>query len=166
MKQKIIIIVLFLVVIIAIGLVLVYHFSTDDLKQDKDLAVERAKEFTNITTVETIEWFHYIDNYYVIKGKNNKKESIIVWVPDNPKNKEIVVKKAKDGLAEEEVVSLLSNGLDNFSNDKRPTEIIDIKLGMVDNAPAYEITYRDQKNRYSIIYIDFYKGDWYRVYNL
>lgn len=69
-------------------------------------------------------------------------------------------------MSEKELLNFVRGGLTTLSNDKKPKEIIRVKLGMVENAPAYEITYRDQEDRYSILYVDFYNGEWYRVYNL
>ena len=37
---------------------------------------------------------------------------------------------------------------------------------MIDKNPVFEITYLDQRNRYSILYLDFYAGEWFKVYNL
>ena len=57
-------------------------------------------------------------------------------------------------------------GLPDLSQGSRPREILRIKYGMVENTPVYEVTYIDQHNRYSILYLDFYEGEWYRVFNL
>lgn len=157
-------IILFLFLAIAFSL-FIYQQTTQPLKIKEDKAIQLAKEKTSLKSVDKLDWFHYFDAYYVIQGKNDNNENIIIWVPDD-KDKEIIVKKANEGLSEEEVISLLFNGIDSFQDEKRPKEIINIKLGMIEDVPVYEVTYRDQKNRYSFLYIDFYEGSWYRVYNL
>lgn len=165
MKKGILISIFSLLFLTVIGVVIVYFSATAPVKNGEEVAIERAKSETDLVEVGEIDWFHYNDQYFVIKGKNNHGESIHVWVPDD-EEQEIMVKNAKEGLTEDEVIKLVNHGLDDFSSDKRPKNIISIKLGMVENAPAYEITYKDQKNRHSILYLDYYNGDWYRVYNL
>jgi len=100
----------------------------------------------------------------VIKGKNRDGENIIVWVP-KAKDKDITVKKESEGLTEREALAMVREGL-ALKDDQRPKEIVRVKLGMIENTPVYEISYIDQKGRYSFLYIDFYEGNWYRVYNL
>ncbi|WP_062356422.1 DUF5590 domain-containing protein [Bacillus kwashiorkori] len=164
MKKKIIISLFIIFVIIITGSILIYHQATKNQQTQESIAVERAKEYVNISEVKKVTSFHYMDSYYIIEAVNENSEDIIIWIPEE-KNKEVLIKNAKDGISKEEAMDLLVNGLDNFSNNQRPKNIINIKLGMVDDVPVYEITYRDQKDRYSFIYIDFYNGDWYRVYN-
>lgn len=165
MKKGLLISIFSLLFLIIIGSVIIYFSSTSPIKSGEEAAVERAKAEIDLTEVSSIEWFHYLDKYYVITGKNDNGEKIHVWVPEDDK-KEVLVKNAKEGLSEEEAIHIIQNGLDDFSSEKRPKKIISIKLGMVEDAPAYEITYKDQKNRHSILYLDYYNGDWYRVYNL
>jgi uncharacterized protein YpmB len=164
MKKRILIGIFSSLFLIVIGLIIVYYSATSSIKKGEEVAVERAKKEASLAEVDSVDWFHYLDEYYVIQGKNKKGEKIHIWVPVDEK-KEMIVKKATEGLTEKEVTTLIHK-LDNFSSDKRPKNIISIKLAIVEDAPAYEITYKDQKNRHSILYLDYYKGEWYRVYNL
>lgn len=165
MKFKITIITIVLAVLIAIGCVSLYVSATKPLKNGKEAAIERAKNEAGLTEVISADWFHYTENYYVIDGKDTKDDELYVWVPEDSK-KDIFIKKKSAGMSEKELLNFIQSGLGDLSNDKKPKKIIRIKLGMIDNAPAYEVTYRDQENRYSILYVDFYHGEWYRVYNL
>lgn len=165
MKNKIIWLIVGILLVIIISLSLLYYFSTDDLSDDKELAIQKAKESVDLSSVERVDWFHYTNSYFVIEGTDNEGKHIIVWVPEN-EAEEMMVEEANKGLTKDEVSELLFSGLKSLDPEKRPQKIVDVKLGLLDTSPVYEITYIDQKERYSIIYIDFYKGDWFRVYNL
>ncbi|AWI12672.1 MULTISPECIES: DUF5590 domain-containing protein [Bacillaceae] len=165
MKFKIFMISIVSVVLLTIGFISIYISATKPVKTGETKAIERAEKETNLVSVTSVDWFHYTDSYYVIKGKNDKDKEIFVWVPEDAK-KDIIVKEKNEGMSEKELLNFVRGGLTTLSNDKKPKEIIRVKLGMVENAPAYEITYRDQEDRYSILYVDFYNGEWYRVYNL
>lgn len=165
MKQRIIVSFLIAFLIVVGGLITIYFTSTNKLTSEKKAAIERAYQEADIKTVNRVDWFHYNEDYYILEGINQDDESIIVWVPV-AKNEEVFSELKSEGLTEDEAISLLYQGIKDLSDDKRPKQLINIKFGMVEGNPAYEITYRDQKNRYSIFLVDFYNGDWYRVYNL
>ncbi|REJ30535.1 MAG: hypothetical protein C6W56_02595 [Caldibacillus debilis] len=156
---------LFLVVLFILGLAAyVYQSASNPLRTEEESALERALAETPLVKAEKVDWFHYLDQYVVIKGKNRDGENIIVWVP-KAKDKDITVKKESEGLTEREALAMVREGL-ALKDDQRPKEIVRVKLGMIENTPVYEISYIDQKGRYSFLYIDFYEGNWYRVYNL
>lgn len=165
MKFKTFMISIVTVVLLTIGFISIYISATKPVKTGESQAIERAEKDTNLVSVTSVDWFHYTDSYYVIEGKNDKGKEIFVWVPEDAK-KDIIVKEKNEGMSEKELLNFVKSGLTTISNDRKPKEIIRIKLGMVEDAPAYEITYRDQEDRYSILYVDFYNGEWYRVYNL
>ncbi|WAA13736.1 DUF5590 domain-containing protein [Fervidibacillus halotolerans] len=165
-KRRVFLFLLLMIVLsLLFGSIILYQTAVDGIKSDKEKAREFALRETEMVTVDHVEWFHYKEAYYVVFGKTKEDQDIIVWIPKED-FKNFFVKMADEGLSEKEVIELLYNGLDHFSTDDYPKEIIRVKLGIVDDFPAYEITYIDQKDRYSFIYIDFYKGEWYRVYHL
>ena len=165
MGKKISLLITLFIVSGMIGLPWLYKAATDPVTDGKEKAVQRAKEETDLQEVNSVDWFHYKHSYYVIDGKDRKGTEVFVCVPYDPQDKIIIVNK-NDGLSEEEAIRVLNSGSLNIANDKRPKKIIDIKPGVVNDSPAYKITYIDMEDRYSFLYIDFYKGEWYRIYNL
>ncbi|WAA10583.1 DUF5590 domain-containing protein [Fervidibacillus albus] len=166
-KRKKFILFLFFLIIIALfsGSIILYKTAFDGIKWNKELAIDLVLQETEMEAVDDVEWFHYNETYYVVYGTTKDGEDMIVWIPKSDSNN-YVVKMADEGLSEQEVIERFQNGLNDFTTDDYPKEIVRVKLGIVDDFPAYEITYIDQKDRYSFIYIDFYKGEWYRVYHL
>ncbi|WP_033828569.1 cell wall elongation regulator TseB-like domain-containing protein [Bacillus andreraoultii] len=165
MAKKVTLISILTILLVTLGSIFLYNSATKPLEDGKNEAIKRAKEEVNLTKVTNIDWFHYTDSYYVIEGVTADNKEIYVWVPED-KNGTVHVENKKAGMSKDKVKAFVFNELNDISRDKRPKEIMKIKLGMIEEAPAYEITYRDQENRYSILYIDYFNGDWYRVYNL
>lgn len=152
------------VFLIIAGFVTIYILAREPISREKTEAIQIAKSEAKITEIIETNWFHYIDSYMVVEGKMEDGTYTIVFVPDSDEEELVIVKK-DEGISLDEAVHLLANELD-ISSDKRPREIIDGKFGLIDRLPVYEITYIDQKGRHSIIYIDFYEGEWFRVFNL
>jgi|GEM_PF-1434779 hypothetical protein len=165
MKKKMLTGLLILFFLLLAGAAVLYNAAVGPLRDDEERAIDRAKKEAGLEAVVKTDWFHYQKAYIVILGKTDSGEKAYFFVPREGKGT-IFVEKTNRGLSEKEAIDLLYNGLDTLSDDKRPKQILRIKPGVLDDFPVYEITYRDRKNRYSIIYIDFYEGEWYRVYNL
>lgn len=165
MVKKFTLISLLTILLVTLGSVFLYISATKPLENEKNAAIKRANEEVKLTKITNIDWFHYTDSYYVIEGVTTDNKEVYVWVPED-KNKTVHVENKKTGMSKDKVKAIVFNELNDITSDKRPKEIMNIKLGMIEDTPAYEITFRDQKNRYSILYIDYYNGDWYRVYNL
>ena len=148
-----------------IALVVIYNKSTTPLEEKQTMAIARAQEAAELVSIDHVDWFHYQDAYMIVEGTDQDGKDLIVWVPED-KEKDMIITGKKEGLSREEVLSIMQYGLPDLSQGSRPREILRIKYGMVENTPVYEVTYIDQHNRYSILYLDFYEGEWYRVFNL
>lgn len=164
MKKRLPVIVTAVFLLLIGGLFVVHYKAAYALSTDEEKAIGRAKREAELVEVKTIDWFHYLDQFFVIEGTNNKGEQIYCWVPNSQKEK-VIVKKVTEGLTKNELMDKVHK-LPDLSAEQKPKKILKLKLGMVEDSPAYEVTYIDQSDRYSILYIDFYNGEWYRVYNL
>lgn len=165
MKRKLIFATILLIFLTAAILIYLYIRGTAPLEEKYQEALARAQDIVRFSSVEHIDWFHYEEAYTIIEGRDLEGTSVIVWVPENEKG-EIKVVKASDGLSKEDALALLQTGLSDLAADSRPREILSIKYGMIEKNPVFEITYFDQRDRYSILYLDFYAGEWFKVYNL
>lgn len=152
------------VFLIAIGLITIFILAREPVSRKETEAIQIAKGEAKLAEVLETNWFHYNDSYIVVEGKMDDGTNTIVFVPDSDEEELVIVNK-DEGISLDEAVQLLVNELD-ISSDKRPKEIIGGKFGLVERMPIYEITYIDKKGRHSIIYIDFYEGEWFRVFNL
>jgi uncharacterized protein YpmB len=142
------------IIVVIIGLVLaVYLSAVDPLKKAEKIAVDIAEKETSLVTVKDFSLYNGSKTYYVVRGTNRKGTDLIVWIPEEEKNRKIVVKNAKYGVSEKEAVQKLYD-------EKHPQEIISVKLGMENNIPLWEIYYRSDDDLINYYYVDFESGEW------
>jgi len=154
-----------LIIIIISGSIYVYMNTTKPITNDERKFIELAKEHGDLVEDISIDWFHYIDAYSVITGKDRNGREMIVWI--NKKNDNVFTEEARKGQSREDIIDMLNNGqIDGLSNQDTPKEYIHVKLGMYEESPIWEVTYIDQRDRYTFLYLDFYTGKLFRKYNL
>ncbi|MCM3114600.1 DUF5590 domain-containing protein [Neobacillus sp. MER 74] len=146
------IIVLSIIVLAFCGLLIkVYLSALDPVKTAETKAVSRAQEKISLKEVEDFHIYNGIETINVIEGKSKNGDKIIVWMPE--KSKEIIVRKAKNGLTKEEAIQKLQQ-------EKSPKKIISVRLGMEKNIPLWEIYYRSNNNLINYYYVHFDTGEW------
>ncbi|WHY84418.1 DUF5590 domain-containing protein [Neobacillus novalis] len=150
MKKWILFLVLFIVVVLGIS-IKVYFSSVEPVKAAEIKAVALANEKTALSKVVDFHIYSGLETVDVIEGKDKKGEEIIIWIPEKSKN--LIVKKASDGLSKEEAIQKLLE-------EKNPQKIISVRLGMEKNIPLWEIYYRSENNLINYYYIDFETGEW------
>lgn len=141
-----------LVLMIILGLfVNVYLNAVKPVKAAEEKAVTAARNETGIKQVNDFQLYNGLKSYYVIWGEDSKGEPVIVWVPE--KEGDIIVKKENDGLSRQDAVSKLYD-------EKKPKKILDVRLGMLKNRPAWEIYYLSDNDLINYYYVDFETGEW------
>lgn len=165
MKRKFVFSVVLLIVFATASLIYIYVKGTEPLKEKYEAALKRSREVVQLATIEHVDWFHFEEAYTIIEGFDKDGTGFIVLVPDR-EEEDIKIVKQSDGLSKADVLDLLQSGLPELAAESRPQEIVAIKYGMVEKNPVYEITYYDRLDRYSILYLDFYAGEWFKVFNL
>ena len=165
MNRKIVISTVLFIAILGVSLVYIYVKGTGPLEEQYETALQRSREIVRFSVIDQMDWFHYDEAYTVIEGRDEDGTRLIVWVPER-EDDDIRVAKASEGLSKSDALALLQNGLPELSDESRPREVIEVKYGLIENNPVYEISYYDRLDRYSILYLDFYKGEWFKVYNL
>ncbi|NRG43200.1 DUF5590 domain-containing protein [Bacillus sp. CRN 9] len=148
--MKKIIIISMIVVVVMIGLSgKVYMNAVEPVKDVKAEAVKRAEKEVNLTDTNRFSLYNGNETIYVIDGKLKNGDDVYAWVPEG--KGDITVKKKTDGISKEEAVQSLLN-------EKKPTEIIAVRLGMEKNIPLWEISYRTKGNLLNYYMIDFETG--------
>lgn len=127
------------------------------IENESDVRVFLDENKVPIQSINAIDFYHGTEAYHIIKAINNDNEEIIVWIPFSLD--EYVLKRQDQGLSMNEVVAYAKNNLN-------PKEIISIKLGMENNIPLYEITFKDENGRYSFYFIKFTDGTYLKHYHL
>jgi uncharacterized protein YpmB len=122
----------------------------------EDLAFKTAKAEADLKTMDEFYLYHGKESYSVVVGTTNRGEKQIVWIPDNARDR-IVTEKVANGKTKEEILSIVRQNI----NSKK---IISVKLGMENNVPLWEVTYKDSSDRYNYDYYDFKTGEWLKYY--
>ena len=149
-KKWIIFLVLLVLVFLGI-LIKAYFTAVEPVKAAEEKAVTLAKKHTQLKEVQAFHVYHGNETVSVIEGKDKNGEKIIVWIPE--KTKEVIVKKARDGLTKQEAINKLLQ-------EKSPKKIISVRLGMEKNIPLWEIYYRSSNNLINYYYVHFETGEW------
>lgn len=150
MKKWIMIFSIFLIVVIAL-IVKIYFNTVEPVKAAEEKAVQMAKKETELTTVDDFYVYYGEEAYSIVQGKDKNGTKLIVWVPE--KEGEIVAQKASAGITKNEALTKLLE-------EKKPDEIISVKLGLENNRPLWEIHYRSNENILNYYYVDFKTGEW------
>ena len=121
-----------------------------------DAAFEVAKAEVDMKTVDDFYLYNGLESYSVVIGTTNGGQKMIVWIPENDK-KQIVTMNAASGKTKEDILSMVEKNI-NAEN------IISIKLGMENNVPLWEVTYKNNAGKYNYDYYDFKTGEWLKYY--
>lgn len=150
-KKGIIIGVLSVLLIIAIWIFGdTYSNARGQYTKGHDQSVKIAKEKADLSSVDYIETFNGKTKYHIVAGENTKSEKVFVWIPQSKKGN-ILVKKQKSGITEEQAVK-------NVKNEYNLKEILNVQLGIDENIPVWEVKYIDEFDRFTYDFVNFYDG--------
>ncbi|MCA1058361.1 DUF5590 domain-containing protein [Rossellomorea aquimaris] len=153
MKKWITIIVISFIVIGVTASVLLYKVSRGPLDQQRDQALNRVEDETAIVKVENTSFYNGSKSYVVVTGENEQQEKLVAWIP-NKKGK-IIEKKWADGITKDQAINKLND-------EKKPKELLSVRLGYESVGPVWELTYLDQQDNLNYYYLLFSTGEWWR----
>ncbi|WP_026676980.1 DUF5590 domain-containing protein [Fictibacillus gelatini] len=155
--KKWLLIVFFMVVVLVIWQsISLYETIQAGKNGSRNKAVKIAKERYNLVKVQSGEPYYGNKAYFVVEGKNKAHKSIIVWV-DEKGNTYSETKSS--GLSKKEMLAYTRRNLN-------PKKIIDIRLGMDNDHPIWEVVYIDSNNRYTFYDGYFENGSRYKKYSI
>lgn len=152
MKKWIWISSIFIMVLIGIA-VNIYLNALKPLQSAEAKAEEIAKAETDIVNITDFTLYNGTNSYYVIKGTDQAGKRLVAWIPEEDKNRKIVVRNEKDGISKQDA-------LDKLYQIKQPDEVMSVKLGIENQIPLWEIYYRSNDELINYYYIDFKTGEW------
>ncbi|WP_184664034.1 DUF5590 domain-containing protein [Texcoconibacillus texcoconensis] len=128
--------------------------------------VEGAKQLvydeTTVTSITERERYHGEKAFDVFYGYDDNGEEQIVWVKeseDEDKDTQIVQRREADGWSKAEVQ-------EHVESELAVQELKDIRLGMIQTTPVYEVIYIDDQGRFSYYYLRFSDGQYIRQYHI
>lgn len=156
--KKWIFILAFLLIFVVIQSIYLYNRALEPINKAEKTAVRLAEEHYKLKKIKEVTYFNGEESFQIIHALDNNDENIIIWVPEkNTKN--LVMKKKEDGLTEKQVKKFAVSELDI-------KKLKDIRLGMKQGTPVWEITFIDSEGRYSFYYLQFDGETWIENYRL
>jgi uncharacterized protein YpmB len=120
------------------------------VKSAREMAEEIAKNETDLKNMDSFQLYNGKESYYILEGKNDDNEDIIVWI--NEKTHQVTEKRKKDGLTKQEALNILLS-------KQTPEKVNAVRLGMYDGLPVWEIFSHTDKDSINYHWIDFETGE-------
>lgn len=140
---------LFLFLLIVLTVVIFVRADYPMHKAKKE-ATAIAKEQAGIQEVTDFYWFTRKDTYFTVVGLTEKGEGLIVIIPREGGQTEIL--KQSEGVTEKEAIQ-------SVLDDKTSNEIKKITLGLVDDEPVWEIVAESKEYGINYYLVSFRTGD-------
>ncbi|UTI41506.1 DUF5590 domain-containing protein [Niallia sp. RD1] len=142
-----------IIVVFLIGLALsinTYVKAMKPVKSARETAEEIAMNETDLKNMDSFQLYNGKESYYILEGKNDDNEDIIVWI--NEKTHQVTEKRKKDGLTKQEALNILLS-------KQSPEKVNAVRLGMYDGLPVWEIFSHTDKDSINYHWIDFETGE-------
>ena len=136
-----------------ISLRLIISSFPESSRSSERLALKRVEDETAIVKVENTSFYNGSKSYVVVTGENEQKEKMVAWVPD--KKGKIIEKKWANGITKDQAINKLND-------EKKPKELLSVRLGYETVGPVWEMTYLDQQDNLNYYYLLFSTGEWWR----
>lgn len=143
--------ILLLLILVITVVYQIFHSNHVYLAQGNQKAISAAKKYTAIQSVKNVTFYHGTASYHVVNAELKNHKNVYLWVPDNSK-KQIIEKTVKSGLSKQQAYNKIKQL--NYSVQR----VTDIKLGIIDQTPVWEVVFVDPSEQYNYVYLDFITG--------
>jgi len=111
--------------------------------------------------VNEVVFFQEKEGYHIAYASDEKEQEVLIFVPlrEEVKKEDFIVVQTDDILSQEEIEH-------NLLTDCIDCELINSSPAMIDQVPLWELTYKDEANRYTIEYITLKDGEIYEQLRL
>ncbi|WP_163969835.1 cell wall elongation regulator TseB-like domain-containing protein [Oceanobacillus halotolerans] len=109
---------------------------------------------TTLQQIDTIKNFQGKEAYHILFGSTDDTQEQIAFLNLDNDQKDIVLIDQDEIISEKQAV-------DEWSQTCDECEFIKISPAMINERPLWELTYRDEKDRYVLDYISMYDGSQY-----
>jgi len=139
------------VFLIGIGLSIhTYVQAMKPIKTAREIAETIAKKESDMKEIDSFQLYNGKEAYYILEGKNDDKEEMIVWI--NEQSHQVTQKLKKDGLTKQEALNILLS-------EQSPEKINAVRLGMYDGLPVWEIYSHTDTDSINYHWLDFETGE-------
>ncbi|WKB37162.1 peptidase M4 [Terrilactibacillus sp. S3-3] len=111
----------------------------------------QARHHFHATNVRAVNYYYGKEAYHVLRGRAGG-HAVYLWIPDNKKKGTYIERRVNAGITKQKALQVFEGLHLDVS------KVVSVKLGVNDNAPTWEITFLDAKQRYNYVSIYFDNG--------
>lgn len=141
---------IFLLIILVV-LLFIYSQSTSGIVQAEEETVDLVSLDYSVEEVNKFYWFTSEESYFSLDFVDSEGNRIYAII-------------AQDGgdieYFDETQIITQQDAMSITMNDNEPLEILNARLGMLDDQPVWEVTYRESNNTLTYYYLDAADGVW------
>lgn len=153
MKKVIIGLVLTLSVFI-VGSIFIYQRANAPRARAENETITFLTERTDLVKPEHFYWYNGSETTFSIRGFNEEEEEKLYIV--RQEGGEITTLNISDTLSEQDAIRQTREA-------REPKRILDTKVGLMNDTPIWEVTYRNENDRLGYYIIDLQTGEWIRT---
>lgn len=149
-KNKILLSVFAVLLVIIVTMAIFYVRSTHLRTQAKREATKIAKEYAHLESVDDFYWFTRKETYFSVTGKDDKGEALAVIIPKS--GEKVTILNQKDGVDEEKIRQIIQT-------EYKEKKIQKISLGLYNDKPTWEIVTKNEDGLLSYYLLSFEKAE-------
>lgn len=149
-KNKILLSIIAALLVIIVMITIFYVRSTQPRTQAKKEAIQIAKEYAHLESVDQFYWFTRKETYFSVTGKDEKGEAVAVIIPKS--GEKVTVLNQKDGVDEGHIRQIIET-------DYHEKDIQKISLGLYDGKPTWEVVTQNEDGSLSYYLLSFEKAE-------
>lgn len=158
LKWSLLIILGILVIVLVFGIFLYKDIQASKIEGYSETEKAVLNE-TELESVEQVTHFYGEETFHIALGHTKEQDEKLVFVPQDEDQEatEMVVIDQEDIMSKEDIIAV-------WTEQCSDCKLIKINPAMIKEEPLWEMTYRDDTNRYVIDYLSIYDGTEYEQY--
>ncbi|EXJ22425.1 hypothetical protein ADIAL_2011 [Alkalibacterium sp. AK22] len=153
MKKVLISLIIVMSVILAGGSFLLYRSIQPHSRARRD-TIAFVSERTSLQEAQDFFWYNGEETFLTVTGINEEGVERIYIVQQD--GGQILSLSKENTLSKEQAIQMTKES-------RQPDRILNARIGMQDDTPIWEISYRNQNNRLGYFIIDLRTGEWIRT---
>lgn len=153
MKKIFIGLAVFLIMLIA-GTIVLYRRSVAPYNNSKNQAFEYAMTHSEIITPEEFYWYNDSETFFAVVGKTEEETELVVLI--NQDNGETTSIPAEETITKQQAIQRTREA-------RQPEKILEARIGMDNNTPIWEVSYRNENGRLGYYILNLEDGEWLKT---
>nr|WP_244244675.1 DUF5590 domain-containing protein [Marinilactibacillus kalidii] len=137
-----------------VGSVVIYRRSVATYNDTEEQAIAFAIDHSDIVTASEFYWYNDSETYFTVVGETEQNERLIVI--KNQETEEIISLNEADTLSKQQAVQMTREA-------RQPKKILEARIGIDDDRPVWEVSYRNQNGRLGYYILSLEDGEWIRT---